>query len=128
MNLNQITTRIGELSAELLTLHNDLAFLTTGVVERPQTAPTGATVSWRDLKEGDLVHLQESIVAHGGRRMSPGIYKVAMVEEHDYTGVLPFAIADVGDADDSVWVYFNAVNTEDRDNGSTNTYNKFRKV
>jgi hypothetical protein len=55
MNLNQITARIGELSAELLTLHNDLAHLVEGTVSRQSVR---AIRTFKDFREGDKVVLQ----------------------------------------------------------------------
>lgn len=119
MNLNQITTRIGELSAELLTLHKDLAFLVEGAVARQeQSIPAAAVFDWKDLREGDHVHLQKTITGHGGVTVQPGVYKVEMVEGSDYTGTLPFAIYYDVEHDRSCWIRY----------GGTVGNDLFRKV
>jgi hypothetical protein len=126
MNLNQITTRIGELSAELLTLHNDLAFLTEGAVARqPEHS---VAVDWRTLKEGDFIHVQTAFKDHGGDLVEPGIYSIDDVEEEDYDGDLPFSIS--GNGKDGHWVYNSeeATDYSSRGNLGTNAYGLFRKV
>lgn len=117
MNLNQITARIGELSAELLTLHNDLAFLVEGTVSR-QEEPAAVAFDWRNLKEGDHVHLQKTITGHGGVTVQPGVYEVEMVENTDYKGSLPFAIKYDKENDRACWIRY--------ENGVGN--DSFRKV
>ena len=116
MNLNQIQTRIGELSAELLTLSNDLTFLLEGDAKRPEVVPF-SPFDWRTLRENDLVHLQEEITGHGGVPLAPGIYKVEMVEDEDYSGTLPFSVWYDEENDRSAWVRFNST-----------THTLFRKV
>lgn len=131
MNLNQITARIGELSAELLTLHKDLAFLVEGQVSRPQ-AEHSVTTDWRDLKSGDLIHVQTSFRSHGGYEIKPGIYTVEHVEDEEYNQDLPFSIS--GNGMNEHWIYYE-VPGEDllndyrgRGNTGTNAYGLFRKV
>lgn len=116
MNLNQITKRIGELSAELLTLHNDLAFLVEGGVAR-QPQPTVNVFDWKSLKSGDLIHLQSTLIAHGEVKLAPGIYKVDMVENPQYKGTLPFSLVYDEEDDGCCWI---------RDTGTFNSL--FRKV
>lgn len=127
MNLNQITARIGELSAELLTLHNDLAHMLSGKVERQ--APAGA-FAWKDLRENDLVHLQQSVLAHGGRELTPGIYKVCRIEDHSYTEELPFSVYINEQENRSAWLhYFDGTRDQSNYTGTaTNAYNLLRKV
>lgn len=127
MNLKEITTRIGELSAELLTLHNDLAFLTEGAVARQLAAPT-LPFDWRTLKEGDFIHVQTAFKDHGGALVEPGIYSIDIVEEEDYDGDLPFSIS--GNGKDGNWVYNSEEVTDytSRGNLGTNAYGLFRKV
>ena len=134
MNLNQITTRIGELSAELLTLHNDLAFLVEGVVSRQQTATfVGAPVDWRDLEAGDMIHVQTRFKLHGSGYAEPGIYTIDDVEDgEEYDGDLPFSIT--GNGLDGHWVYCETPEESEkndyheRGNVGTNAYGLFRKV
>lgn len=108
MNLNQITTRIGELSAELLTLHKDMAFILEGGVFRQlpvgNSTPAPVLFDWKTLKEGDEVHLQRALVGHGGINLQPGIYTVAWVEDDDYTGTLPFAVCYDKEKDSNCWI------------------------
>lgn len=127
MNLNQIVARIGELSAELLTLHNDLAFLVEGSVSRPQVEHSVA-VDWRTLKEGDLIHVQTGFKTHGSQFAAPGIYTVEDVEDKDYDGDLPFSIT--GNGLDGHWVFESAKETDykERGNTGTNAYGLYRKV
>lgn len=127
MNLNQITTRIGELSAELLTLHKDLAFLVEGAVARPQMEHSVA-VDWRTLKGGDLIHVQTGFKTHGSQFAAPGIYTVEDVEGENYDGDLPFSITGLGL--DGHWVFESAEETDykERGNMGTNAYGLYRKV
>lgn len=134
MNLNQIVARIGELSAELLTLHNDLTFLVEGTVSRTHLVHS-VTVDWKDLKEGDLIHVQTGFKTHGSQFAAPGIYTVEDVEDEDYDGDLPFSIT--GNGLDGEWVYCedpsessnNDYNDyHERGNTGTNAYGLFRKV
>lgn len=124
MNLNQIQTRIAELSAELLTLSNDMTFMLQGEVKRPEVV----LFDWRNLQEGDLVHLQEHATAHGGRKLAPGVYKVEMVEGKRYDGYLPFSIIYDEENDCSCWVYLTDDEDSDYCGTGTNTHNLFRKV
>jgi hypothetical protein len=116
MNLNQIQTRIAELSAELLTLSNDMTFMLQGEVKRPEV-PAFSPFDWRTLRENDLVHLQEGITAPGGIILAPGIYKVEMVEDKDYIGTLPFSVWYDEENERSTWIHFNS-----------RTHTLFRKV
>jgi hypothetical protein len=130
MNLNQITARIGELSAELLTLHNDLAFIVAGEVTRTQAKHSGV-VRWQDLKEGDTIHVQTEFKAHGGRLVEPGIYTISDIEDPcEYFDDLPFAIR--GNGLDGHWIYCEEPDADNdyagRGNTGTNAYGLFRKV
>lgn len=127
MNLNQITARIGELSAELLTLHKDLAFIVEGEVTRPQMEHSVA-VDWRTLKEGDLIHVQTSFLNHGGEPVEPGVYIVEDIEDEDYDGDLPFSLT--GNGLTGNWVFDSAEETDykSRGNEGTNAYGLYRKV
>lgn len=132
MNLNQITARIGELSAELLTLHKDLAFLVEGSVTRAEPAFEG--FDWKTLKTGDKVYVQTSIRVHGGDTLAPGIYEVDMVEDHSYDGGLSFSIFTDKPADESSWVFYinpqeeEATDYSRRGNSGSNAYGLIRKV
>lgn len=97
MNLNQITTRIGELSAELLTLHNDLSFLVEGVVSRQ---PTGTVIThWSQLKSGDRIHVSAEFTDCCGDKYPAGVYVLSEVEPEDYESSYQISI-------DGCWVSF----------------------
>ena len=127
MNLNQITARIGELSAELLTLHKDLAFIVEGEVTRPQMEHSVA-VDWRTLKPNDLIHVQVGFKNHSGNVVQPGVYTVDIVEDEDYDGDLPFSLR--GNGLNGDWVYDSVEETDynTRGNDGTNAYGLYRKV
>jgi hypothetical protein len=88
MNLNQITARIGELSAELLTLHKDLAFLVEGDISRQQSLR--AIRSFRDFREGDKALLlntnSHDMLSHEGEFSAGLIYTVIDRETPEYEG------------------------------------------
>lgn len=133
MNLNQITTRIGELSAELLTLHKDLAFLVEGAVSRQEVVAVGGPVDWRDLNIGDMIHVQTRFKLHGSGHAEPGIYTIDDVEDgEEYDGELPFSLT--GNGLDGNWVYCESPEESvkndyhERGNTGTNAYGLFRKV
>jgi hypothetical protein len=97
MNLNQITTRIGELSAELLTLHNDLAYLVEGAVTRQAT---GTVIThWSQLKSGDRVHVSAEFSDCGDQEHPAGVYEVDRVEAEDYTSSYQISF-------DGLWLSF----------------------
>jgi hypothetical protein len=140
MNLNQITARIGELSAELLTLHKDMTFILEGGVFRQlpvgnsTPAPVvGAPVDWRDLNIGDMIRVQTRFKLHGVGYAEPGIYIIDDVEDpEEYDGELPFSIT--GNSLDGHWVYCESPEESEnndyheRGNVGTNAYGLFRKV
>lgn len=56
MNLQTIQKRVEELSAELLTLSNDLAFIVSGNISRDQSPVINRDSAWADgLRAGDTV-------------------------------------------------------------------------
>lgn len=56
MNLQTIQKRVEELSAELLTLSKDLAFIVSGNITRDQSPVINRDSPWADgLREGDTV-------------------------------------------------------------------------
>ncbi len=106
MNLNQITARIGELSAELLTLHKDLAHLVEGRVSL-QSERTIRT--FKDLCAGDKVVLQS--VDHADMLSYCGDFKVGDVctvcdiETSYYTGRYNVLI-ETESGDTACWVNY----------------------
>lgn len=130
MNLKQIQTRVAELTAELLTVSNDLAFLLEGEVSRKQAEHS--VFDWRDLRVGDLVHVQSQFRAHGGAQIQPGIYTVGIVEDYAYNADLPFSI--YNEETSANWVYHESPeeartnNYRQRGNSGTNAFGLIRKV
>lgn len=85
MNLNQITTRIGELSAELLTLHNNLAFLLEGEPAR-QAVETTQITHWSQLKNGDTINIPKNFFDCANGLRGAGDFFVEEVEPEGYEG------------------------------------------
>ena len=127
MNLNQILQRINDMSAELLTLHNDLAFVLQGDVQRQALV---VEPLWQKLEEGDSVHVQTTFIGHDGTVFDPGVYIVENVEDSEYAGPLPFSLNNEGE----VWIFDAEVDGKEalgclsRDNMGTNARYLWRKV
>lgn len=85
MNLKQVQTRIGELSAELLTLHNNLAFLLEGEAGR-QAVGTIQITHWSQLKSGDTINIPKNFFDCANGLRSAGEFFVEEVEPEDYEG------------------------------------------
>lgn len=107
MNLNQITARIGELSAELLTLHNNLSFLVEGALTRQQ--PERTIRDFLDLRVGDKVVLKSAhnvdVLVASSALVVGNVYDVADLESQDYTGRYNVLIETL-DGEDAVWVNY----------------------
>lgn len=107
MNLNQITTRIGELSAELLTLHKDLAHLVEGDISRQSSLR--AIRSFNDFREGDKVVLMktnsEDMLCHDGDFSAGLTYTVVDRETPEYEGRYNVLIESES-GESAVWVNY----------------------
>lgn len=85
MNLQTIQKRIEELTSELLTVSNDLAFLISGSVDR-QHAVVNRLRSFRQISAGDILRFSEEFQDIDGDSVQAGEYKVVAVEREAYEG------------------------------------------
>lgn len=107
MNLQTIQKRIEELSAELITISNDLSFLMRGEVSRPP-AIVGAPVSgFTQLSEGDIIQIPHAFVDIDGTEFHAGSYKVESVERPGYAGIWDVEIKVNGNRD--TWLNFSTL-------------------
>lgn len=108
MNLIQITARIGELSAELLTLHKDLAHLVEGTVNRQTSVRT--VTSFHDFRDGDKVKLREvsisNMLSNDGTFKAGEVYKVCDIETPNYSGRYNVLIESQS-GESACWVNYN---------------------
>lgn len=116
MNLQSIQKRLQELSAEALTLSNDLEFLIKGeavrtlAVEVVQVKAT-QVLNFKDVDEGDILqftapfrHIPSSLRRDA---LPAGNYKVSQVEEEDYEGI--WSVMIVLEGGDNTWINFNKI-------------------
>lgn len=93
MNLQEIQNRLEELSAEMLTLSNQMARMISGASIIP-SVPT--LTSWKQLKEGDQIEINSQ---HGH-----GEYEVVRVESPSYQGCMQVSIKGKGRGSNEAWV------------------------
>jgi hypothetical protein len=96
MNLQTIQKRVEELSAELLTLSNDLSHLIQGeVVRQPATLARHIT-HWSQLKVNDRISVSHKFEDCVTARRDAGTYTVAEVEPYSYAGEFQVALRSGG--------------------------------
>lgn len=111
MNLQTIQKRVEELTAELLTISNDLAFLISGDVQRQPPAPVRPLVytSFLYAEEGDKVKLtsldQDFMLCPDFDPDLHTVYEVIDRESGDYTGDYNVLIRHPNGVD-AVWVNY----------------------
>lgn len=104
MNLQTIQKRVSELTAELLTISNDLEFILSGQVERP-VAVTGLT-HFGQVKYRDVLEFSAPFTCIAGHTFKAGQYKVSDVEVGGYDGCWSVELENPnGDS----WVNFNQI-------------------
>ena len=113
MNLQSIQKRLQELSAEALTLSNDLEFLIKGeavrtpAVEVVQVKAT-QVLNFKDVDEGDILQFTAPFRHIDDVSTLPaGNYKVSQVEEEDYEGI--WSVMIVLEGGDNTWINFNKI-------------------
>ncbi len=110
MNLQAIQKRLEELSAEALTLSNDLAFLIQGDVSRP-SIPVQLFLqvyNFQQVNEGDVLQFTAPFSHIQGSALLPaGNYKVVQVEEDDYEGI--WSVMLEIQAGDNTWINLNDI-------------------
>ena len=92
MNLQEIQNRLEELSAEMLTLSNQMARMISGTSIVPDV-PT--LTSWKQLKEGDQIEIHN--------QYGLGEYEVVRVESPSYQGYMQVSIKEKA-SHHEVWV------------------------
>lgn len=85
MNLQEIQKRMEELSAEMLTLSNQMTRLISGQIVEPKSR---IIVSWKQLRKGDRVGIRTE---HGLAE-----FEIGSVEYPAYTGRLQVTIKEEG--------------------------------
>lgn len=109
MNLQTIQKRVEELSAELLTVSNDLVFLLQGEVVR-QPVTVGTPVSrFTELATGDIIQIPHDFTDIDQDTHVAGAYKVATVERAEYSGYWNVEI-EVKSEEDTTWLNFSVLN------------------
>lgn len=109
MNLQSIQKRLQELSAEALTLSNDLEFLIKGDVSR--VAPEGHKIqvyNFKQVNEGDILQFTAPF-AHieSDKKLPAGDYIVDGVEEDDYAG--KWSVMVILPDGDNTWTDLNSI-------------------
>lgn len=108
MNLQTIQKRVEELSSQLLTLSNDLAYLLEGEVVRHPVA-VGIPVShFTELTAGDIIQIPHDFTDIDQDTHAAGTYKVESVEREAYSGYWNVEIQVAGD--DCTWLNFSVLN------------------
>lgn len=111
MNLQAIQKRLEELSAEALTLSNDLAFLIQGDVSRP-SVPVQLSLqvyNFQQVNEGDVLLFTAPFPHIANSRLLPaGSYKVIQVEDSDYEGIWSVLLETPPDGSDT-WINLNGM-------------------
>lgn len=105
MNLQTIQKRVEELTSELLTISNDLAFLVSGDVQR-QAVPGRQIRNFQELSIGDTITIDGMFNCINGGNNPAGTYVVLDVEESDYEGVWSVRIS-VNSG--STWINLNQI-------------------
>lgn len=112
MNLQAIQKRLEELSAEALTLSNDLAFLIQGDVSRPsvpvQLSLRVRVYNFQQVNEGDVLQFTAPFSHIQGSALLPaGNYKVVQVEKDDYEGI--WSVMLEISSGDCTWINLNGI-------------------
>lgn len=110
MNLQAIQKRLEELSAEALTLSNDLSFLLQGEVSRPSVQVQLAlqVYNFQQVSAGDTLqftapfpHIQEHALLPAGN------YRVVRVEDPHYDGI--WSVMLEISSEDVTWINLNGM-------------------
>lgn len=110
MNLQDIQKRIEELSSQLITVSNDLAFLLSGEVVR-QPAPVVKRIeSFKEIRERDVLHFEASFRDICGGLHEAGEHTVDEVEPDDFEGEFSTSILVRGHG--RVWLNFDKICSE----------------
>ena len=109
MNLQSIQKRLQELSAEVLTLSNDLEFMIKGEVARPAVEVSAVQVRiFKDVREGDILQFSAPFsTIDSSSELRAGNYKVCQVEEEYYEGIWSVMIEVA--AHEHTWIDFNSI-------------------
>lgn len=110
MNLQTIQKRIEELSSELVTVSNDLAFLLNGEVVRQPVPVVTRIGSFKELRERDVVHFEARFHDICGGRHEAGDYVVDEVEPEHFGGEYSASI--LLEAHGRVWLNFDKICSE----------------
>lgn len=93
MNLQTIQKRVEELSAELLTISNDLAHLLGGEIARQAQAEPVRVYRHTDVKIDNVLNFPADFTDICGNHHNAGNYKVVDVERPTYKGDFTVAIS-----------------------------------
>lgn len=105
MNLQTIQKRVEELSAELLTLSNDLSHLIQGEVIRQPALPHFVT-HWGQLRANDRIEISRRFKDCVNQSREPGVYTVGEVEPRSYSGDYQVALRSGGGL---FWLQFDEI-------------------
>lgn len=104
MNLQSIQKRVAELTAELLTISNDLEFILSGPVERP--AIVVALTHFGQVRTQDVLLFSAPFTCIDGHTFKAGQYTVTEVEVSGYDGCWSVELSNPnGDS----WINFNQI-------------------
>jgi len=110
MNLQSIQKRVEELSAELITISNDLSFLIQGDVQR-NPVEVERLRHFSEVKEGDKLRFDAIFNDICGQRHDAGEYEVYEVEDAGYEGSYDVALRRGGGL---MWLDFSDVSSSVR--------------
>lgn len=105
MNLQEIQKRLEELSAEMLTLSNDLSAIVSGSGVSRDSIEVQLS-NFKQVGVGDVLTFSERFTTIDGDVIQAGQYTVTNVETTDYLGCWSVQIRT---QDDIVWINFNRV-------------------
>lgn len=107
MNLQTIQKRVEELSAELITVSNDLAFLLQGEVKRETVVVFPRLTRFNQVASGDTLLFSEPFTDIDGDIFKAGAYKATDVEGSHYEGHWSVELSNPSGHDS--WINFNQI-------------------